>query len=371
MLDRIRGAIQVQMRKARRRRRRRGLPPRRQRLNLPKLPEWSAEQKAAILRTGVLIICCIVFVGSLSKLVGYGYDYFSQKRSTVEIRAIYYDGESEHDPEEETWIQLTPEPIQETPEPIQQTPEPVWVYPEVQETPEPTEAINTQAPSPTPQQKLMKKYYPNNPDAVVSSRFEKIRRQNKDIVGWLTIEDLLDEAVVQRDNEYYLRRDYRGYHNENGSIFLEETCRLDTRPYTLMIYGHNMKSGLMFGCLRNYERLSFYRKNPFITFDTAYEKGKYVIFSVADMLFADGYQDTALLSQINSNSIEQRQKAIDTLKRRANFVSGIDVQPDDQIMMLITCLGNGDARRVLSARRIRDGEDEEKLRRQVEQAHAR
>ena len=31
---------------------------------------------------------------------------------------------------------------------------------------------------------------------------------------------MLDEAVVQRDNSYYLNRDYRGYHNANGAIFL-------------------------------------------------------------------------------------------------------------------------------------------------------
>lgn len=364
LFDRIRGAIQVQLRKARRRRRRRGLPPRKE-LNLPKLPEWSAEQKEAILKTAMLVVCGSVFVISLSKLIDYGHDYIQKKHAAAALRAVYY--EEEDEPQQEEWIQLTPQPIPVTPEPVQNT---SMVYElEFENAPEPE--IRTQAPSPTPQTVLAKKYYPDNPEAVVSSKFEKIRRQNKDIVGWLTIDGLLDEAVVQRDNDYYLRRDYRGYHNENGSLFLEETCSLKTRPYTLMIYGHNMKSGLMFGCLRNYERLSFYRQNPFITFDTAYEKGKYVIFSIADMMFADGYQDTAMLAQINSNSIERRQKAIDLIKSRAKFVSSVDVQPDDQIMMLITCLGDGDARRILFARRVRDGEDEEMLCRQVDKAHVR
>ncbi len=363
LFDQIRGAIQVQLRKARRRRRRRGLPPRKQ-LDLPKLPEWSAEQKSAILRTAMLVVCSAVFVFSLSKLMDYFHDYLQKKQAAAELRAVYYE-EEEPDQQEEDWIQPTPQPRLITPEPAQNLA--AEYKPEVQKT----QIVNTPAPSPTPQSVLKKIYYPNNPDAVVSSRFEKIRRQNKDIVGWLTIDGLLDEAVVHRDNDYYLRRDYRGYHNENGSLFLEETCSLKTRPYTLMIYGHNMKSGLMFGCLRNYERLSFYRQNPFITFDTAYEKGKYVIFSIANMMFADGYQDTAMLAQINSSSIEQRQKAIDLIESRAKFVSKVDVQPDDQIMMLITCLGDGDARRILFARRVRDGEDEEMLRHQVDKAKVR
>lgn len=59
----------------------------------------------------------------------------------------------------------------------------------------------------------------------------------------------------------------------NGAIFLDESCDLSTRPYTLMLYGHNMKSGAMFGNLRNYENLTYYKNNPFIKFDTAYEDG--------------------------------------------------------------------------------------------------
>ena len=44
-----------------------------------------------------------------------------------------------------------------------------------------------------------------------------------------------------------------------------------------------MKTGAMFGNLRNYENASFYHKNPFISFDSMYEKGRYVIFAVTNI----------------------------------------------------------------------------------------
>ena len=75
-----------------------------------------------------------------------------------------------------------------------------------------------------------------NPYALIQKRFERIRRQNQDIIGWLTIDDLLDMAVVQRDNTYYLNRDYQGYHNVNGAVFLEESCDLRTRPYPAALW---------------------------------------------------------------------------------------------------------------------------------------
>ena len=66
--------------------------------------------------------------------------------------------------------------------------------------------------------------------------------------------------------------------------------------------GSNMKTGAMFGNLRNYENLHYYKNNPFIAFDTAYEDGSYVIFSVATIDVTPGglrYVDLAALSSLS------------------------------------------------------------------------
>ena len=233
-------------------------------------------------------------------------------------------------------------------------------------TPALTESVSQ--PTATPALRLSPVKYPNNYYANVRSRFQKLRRQNADIVGWITIEDLLDEAVVQRDNEYYLRRDYRGYHNSNGAIFLEEHCNLKTRPYTLILYGHNMKTGAMFGGLRNYENIVYYKNNPFITFDTAYEDGRYVIVGVARVSTVASDWDYVDFSALNSLVISQRSSALQKLMSRSIFNTPIEVQVSDQLLLLITCTEKDADRRVVIARRIREDETEEKLMKLVRRA---
>ena len=195
---------------------------------------------------------------------------------------------------------------------------------------------------------------------------QELQAINPDVCGWLTIDEMIDEAVVQRDNAYYLNRDYRGYHNVNGAIFLEETCDLSTRPYTLMLYGHNMKTGAMFGSLRNYENMTYYRNNPFITFDTAYEDGRYVIFAVSTVSLDrldDRYVDFA---KLNADWIDQRSEALDALMSCSLYRTAPDVTPQDQLLLLITCVDDDEERRVVAARRLRPDETEESLAKAIE-----
>lgn len=210
--------------------------------------------------------------------------------------------------------------------------------------------------------------YPLNKYANVNNRFRKLQQQNKDIIGWLTIQNVVDEGVVQRDNEYYLRRDYKGYHNQNGSIFMDENVELKNRPYTITLYGHNMKNGAMFGFMHNYEHVNFYHEHPFVQFDTAYEDGRYVIFSIGVISTKEYDADYLNLSKLNSFTAAWRQEAIRTLQLRSLYTTTVDVAPDDQILLLMTCAQDDTDRWVIAARRIRDGEAEKQLAERVARA---
>ena len=283
-------------------------------------------------------LCCIAAFCAV-KLIRYALDARRARLASDALREVYYSSDTE--PPSASHVPFpTPMPAP-TPTPISKA---------------------TAVPAYTPPPDILPAVrYPDNPSAAVSSRFTRLQRQNADIIGWLNIPDMLDEAVVQRDNSYYLNRDYRGYHNANGAIFLDEACQLDARPYTLILYGHNMKTGAMFGSLRNYENLRYYKNNPFITFDTAYEDGDYVVFAAAAIdINPDGlrYVDLAALSSL---SVETRQAAITALKTRSIYQNSLDVQADDQLLLLITCTQSDNERRVIAARRIRTDETREAL----------
>lgn len=207
--------------------------------------------------------------------------------------------------------------------------------------------------------------YPNNPSFKIQPRFQKLQRRNKDIIAWLTIEDVLDEAVVKRDNAYYLNRDYLGYHNINGALFMDEKCDLKKPPYALIIYGHNMKTGEMFGNLAHYNRLSYYKAHSFITLDTMFEDGQYVIFAVANVGI---YQETGQfvnVFQLPGGSRDDRARSIERLMHFSLFSSAVDVQAEDQLLFLVTCTKNDNERLVVAARRIRPDESKENLTRQL------
>ena len=286
----------------------------------------------------------VVFLVSAVNLISYGFEYVQHRIAAEELRQVYYAEEEE------------PSPSVPTAGPAE--------VPTEAPTAAPT-ALPESTPSPlptsTPQARLPKVRYPNNNYAIASSRFQKLKRQNEDIIGWLTITDMVDEAVVQRNNTYYLDRDYKGYHNKNGAIFLDEVIDLRTRPYTLLLYGHNMKSGLMFGGLRNFENPTYYRRSPFITFDTAYEDGKYVIFAVGTISTDAKNWRYVNFAHLLSSSIPLRTQAIASVNRFSVYNGLIDVQPEDQLLILVTCVDAVEDRRIVAARRIREGESEDEL----------
>ena len=302
-----------------------------------------------ILSQGVMLALAGVLVFSAGNLLGYGLEYLSSALGSGALRETYHAEKAQeqlHSPTPTHLPETTP-----TPHPSE--------APSLTEAPAPAEPTGIPAPTATP--KLTPKPYPGNPYAIKSGRFTKLLKQNKDIIGWITLKDVVDEPVVQRDNQYYLDRDYMGYHNKNGAIFLDEAIQLRTRPYTLMLYGHNMKSGRMFGNLRNYENATYYRNNPFITFDTLYEDGRYVIFAVCTVSTNPQSNHYMNWAHLRSSSVPNRQTAIDRLFQFSVYGKYVDVRPDDQILLLVTCVDDASDRRVIAARRLRDDETEEGL----------
>ncbi len=195
--------------------------------------------------------------------------------------------------------------------------------------------------------------YPNGYQVV--PRIRELRKKSEYIIGWITMDDL-DEPVVHKDNTFFLTHDAAGNSNSNGAIFMDEGISLLTRPYTILLYGHNMKSGAMFGHLRKYEQFSYAFRHRLIRFDTLYEEGQYVIFAVANVCLTLGKTHYVSLSGIRSSDRETRQKALNDLIKSSTFETIIDVNEEDQILLLITCTGNDDERLVVAARRRREGE---------------
>ena len=289
-------------------------------------------------RLALVVVFAGLMIWGLAKLISYGVDWIASRRTNQELQGIYH---------EET---TAPAPTAA-----------------ITTTNLPASAVPTATPtvSPTVSPVLGAVRYPGNPDAKISSRFKALRKENKDIVGWLTVNTLLDEAVVQRDEVFYMDHDSLGKPNVNGAVFLDSSISLKTRPYSLVLYGHNMKTGAMFGSLRNFENIGFYHSNPFIQFNSMYEDGRYVVFAVGNISMEPHTRNYIDFFSLTSNRVQERQNAIDVLIAASVYTCPLDVQPDDQLLVLSTCTERDSDRRMLAARRVRDGENEDKLKERV------
>lgn len=196
------------------------------------------------------------------------------------------------------------------------------------------------------------------------SKFDVLKKQNSDIVGWLDIPGTeINNPVYQTsDNDYYISHDMNKEYNSYGALFLDYRCDIDPKSLSQnqIIYGHNMRYGAMFGTLNDYRSLDYYKANPVINFDSLYETRKYKIVAMmitnssVDSTF--GYDFTPYRSSFSSQ--DEFMLWIAQCRARSLIDTNIDVQAYDEVITLSTCCYDFDnARFVIVARLVREGED--------------
>ena len=209
----------------------------------------------------------------------------------------------------------------------------------------------------------------------IQDSFRSLYRLNNDIRGWLTFEteneDLfggaIDNPVLQTtDNEFYLTRDFLGETDKAGSLYFDYRNDLsaDAENRNLIIYGHNLVSGLMFSrfnLLAN-GNLARARQLTTLTLDTLYEQRAYKVFAV--MVINANAEEEPVFDYIRTDFTDtQFKKFIQDVRKRSLYDFGdVDVTVDDELLTLSTCsnkretsLKNG--RTVIVARRLREGEE--------------
>ena len=119
----------------------------------------------------------------------------------------------------------------------------------------------------------------DNEEEKTNIDLEKLENINKDIIGWIKIENTNINYPILKDDDNlkYLKHSFNGKYNKNGSIFT-----LNDNPFQdneTIIYGHNMKSGLMFSELSKYMNEEFLKTHLNFEIYTKNETYKATIFS--------------------------------------------------------------------------------------------
>ena len=190
----------------------------------------------------------------------------------------------------------------------------------------------------------------------VLDEYKNLYNSNKRLIGWLKIDDTkIDYPVMQTtNNEYFLNHNFNQQSDRNGALFLDKDCDVLEPSTNLIIYGHHMKSGNMFGTLDKYSSEEFYKEHPVIQFDSIYEKGTYEvmyvfrskIYSEEDVVFKY-YQfiDAGSEQEFNSNMQEMASMSL--------YDTGVTASYGDRLLTLSTCdYYVDDGRFVVVAKRV-------------------
>lgn len=198
----------------------------------------------------------------------------------------------------------------------------------------------------------------NNTDTPdILEEYQGLYELNKSLVGWIKIDDTqIDYPVMQTKNQdYYLNHNFDQEKDNNGSIFIDKECSIWPRSQNIIIYGHNMKSGKMFGSLKGYKDESYCLKHPYIQFDTLYEKGKYqVMFAFSEIVHDEVEVAFKYYQFINANSEVEYNSYMNDMKEMSLYDTGVTSQYGDALITLSTCdYSDGSERFVVVAKKVK------------------
>lgn len=170
-----------------------------------------------------------------------------------------------------------------------------------------------------------------------------LSEKNKDCIGWLSIGGTeVSYPVMQSKEEHqkYLSKDFNGNYSLSGTPFLDYRCSLNGE--NMIIYGHHMNDGGMFGTLMNYTRQTYRDAYPNITFETKNGIRKYTVFSVIKTTSKDEWYKF-----IDAESAEKFCKRVAYANEHSIYNTGIKPSMSHKLLTLSTCTNESEEERLI------------------------
>ncbi len=254
----------------------------------------------------ILGICCLAAGGGILL-----YRYMADRQSEEVLEALRSSAESYEQP-----VDVSDE---QPPEAATAEAEPTAV-PAPTATPEPT-------PQPTPEP--------------VDNPYQDSFLANEDMAAWLVVPDTpIDYPVMwtPRDENYYLRRGFDGKSNQNGCLILDTDSCLSPLTTNLIIHGHNMKSGAMFGELDNYKEETFFQGHREMQLHT--EEGVRT-YEVVAVFLSQVYKKTDQVFKFyqffQADTQEEFDDFYENIKAMSLYDTGVTAEYGDHFLTLSTC----------------------------------
>jgi sortase B len=186
-----------------------------------------------------------------------------------------------------------------------------------------------------------------------------LKAENKDLVGWLRIYDTaINYPVMQTisNPEYYLHRSFSREYSGSGTLFASEISEIEQPSDVIIVYGHRMKNGSMFGSFNKFTKPEYLKEHRYIRFDTLSERRTYEIFCVLRTTVETGQANE--FKYYNAASFQNEDEFNSYIKEaqsKAYFETGITPAYGDELIVLSTCeYSEENSRLVIMGKRVED-----------------
>ncbi len=171
--------------------------------------------------------------------------------------------------------------------------------------------------------------------APISHDCDTLMTNNIDCIGWLSIPDTVVSYPVMyspSEPERYLHLDFYGHYSYSGTPFLDARC--DPNEGNLIIYGHNMINGTMFGSLSQFLRQTYLLEHRQITLELLDGVHNYEIIAVATVEKNDPWYYFLRAE----DAVEIAETAA-SIRSRARISIGDLPMKGERLLTLSTCTG--------------------------------
>ncbi len=183
---------------------------------------------------------------------------------------------------------------------------------------------------------------PSERKLYVLGQYQSLYEKNKNFIGWISIDGTNINYPVMKsiygNGEFYLDHNFNGEEDKNGTLFMDDACDVIRPSENWIIYGHNMKSGKMFGDLTDYKSESFYKKHPEVKFDTIYEFGDYeVMYAFESRVYEESTIAFKYYQFIDPASEAEFDSAMREMAAESFYDTGVSAHYGDRLLILSTC----------------------------------
>ena len=184
---------------------------------------------------------------------------------------------------------------------------------------------------------------------------------NEDMAGWLVIPGtVIDYPIMWTpdDENYYLYRDFNKADNANGCLILDTDSSLNPLTTNLIIHGHNMKSGAMFGNLTDYENEDYYKEHKQIILYTEECQRNYEVIAVfRSQVYKKSDDVFKFYKFFEANSEEEFNDFYNNIKNLSLYDTGVSAEFGDNFITLSTCVYHvTNGRFVVVAKEVESGD---------------